>query len=161
MRGFTEWAAQLWTADGGAWVKELLRKSGTNRWDPHIDWHQADAPLSGDKIAELMRLWQRFRFDMLAWMQDFDVLVCPVNARASWPSEFDSDDWDGDLRAFSYTFSYNLTGWPGAVVRCGTGDDGMPIGVQIVSRPWREDVCLAVAKQLETALGGWQNPRLS
>jgi Asp-tRNA(Asn)/Glu-tRNA(Gln) amidotransferase A subunit family amidase len=33
-------------------------------------------------------------------------------------------------------------------------------GVQIVPQHWREDVGLAVAKQIEAALGGWQKPNL-
>jgi len=56
--------------------------------------------------------------------------------------------------------SYNLTGWPDAVVRGGTSPEGLPIGVQIVTRPWREDVALAVAQHLEGELGGWQRPPL-
>ena len=59
---------------------------------------------------------------------------------------------------FSYTETYNLTGWPGVVVRAGSSAEGLPIGVQIVARPWREDVALAVAKRIETALGGFLPP---
>ena len=44
------------------------------------------------------------------------------------------------------------------MVRAGTSPDGLPIGVQVVARPWREDVSLAVAQYLEGALGGWQRP---
>ncbi|MCH7786658.1 MAG: amidase, partial [Chloroflexi bacterium] len=61
---------------------------------------------------------------------------------------------------FTYSGAYNVTGWPGAVVRGGTSPEGLPIGVQVVARPWREDVALALAQQLETALGGWQRPPL-
>jgi amidase len=32
--------------------------------------------------------------------------------------------------------------------------------VQVVARPWRDDVALAVAQELEQALGGWQPPPL-
>jgi amidase len=32
---------------------------------------------------------------------------------------------------------------------------GLPIGVQIVARPWREDVALKVAQLLEETFGGW------
>jgi amidase len=39
----------------------------------------------------------------------------------------------------------NVTGWPGEVVRAGTTADGLPIGVQSVDHPGREDVALAVA----------------
>ena len=62
---------------------------------------------------------------------------------------------------FSYTMTYNLTGWPGAVVRAGATGGGLPIGVQIVAHPGREDVALAVAKFVETARGGYQRPALS
>ncbi|MBL8987675.1 MAG: amidase, partial [Gemmatimonadetes bacterium] len=61
---------------------------------------------------------------------------------------------------FSYTFTYNLTGWPGAVVRAGTSPEGLPIGVQLVARPGREDVALAVAGFVERARGGYQRPPL-
>ena len=57
---------------------------------------------------------------------------------------------------YSYTQTYRLTGWPSTVVRCGTSSEGMPIGLQVVAGPWREDVSLAVAKHLEAALGGWR-----
>jgi Asp-tRNA(Asn)/Glu-tRNA(Gln) amidotransferase A subunit family amidase len=52
------------------------------------------------------------------------------------------------------------SGWPGAVVRGGTSPEGLPIGVQVVARPWREDVALAVVRHLEATLGGWQPPEL-
>ena len=50
--------------------------------------------------------------------------------------------------AFSYTIAFNATGWPGAVVRCGTSAEGLPIGVQAVAHPWRDNVALAVAHNL-------------
>jgi amidase len=37
----------------------------------------------------------------------------------------------------------------------------MPIGVQVVARPWRDDVALAVAAAIERARGGWQPPPLA
>jgi amidase len=64
------------------------------------------------------------------------------------------------LPSFSYTMTHNLTGWPAAVVRGGTASSGLPIGVQIAARPWREDVALAVAACLEDELGPWQPPGL-
>ena len=91
---------------------------------------------------------------MLAFMQQYDAVLCPVSATTATRH----DDPDGP--DFTYTLAYNLTGWPGAVVRCGTSPEGLPIGVQIIARPWREDVALAVAHYLETNLGGWQPPPL-
>ena len=44
------------------------------------------------------------------------------------------------------------------VVRAGTSERGLPIGVQAVARPWQEHVALAVARHIEESFGGWQAP---
>jgi len=36
--------------------------------------------------------------------------------------------------------------------------EGLPIGVLVVARPWREDVALAAAAYLENVFGGWREP---
>lgn len=38
--------------------------------------------------------------------------------------------------------------------------EGLPIGVQIAAGPWQEHVALALARQLEETLGGWQAPAI-
>jgi amidase len=60
----------------------------------------------------------------------------------------------------TYSDLHNLTGWPAAVVRAGTSPEGLPIGVQVVAQPWREDVALAAARVIEAASGGWRPPAL-
>ena len=86
-------------------------------------------------------------------MGKYDVILCPACAH---PARFHGET----LGQYCYTQTYNLTGWPAAVVRSGTSPEGLPIGVQVVARPWREDVALAVAQHIETALGGWRPPSL-
>jgi amidase len=54
--------------------------------------------------------------------------------------------------------TWNLAGWPGAVVRAGTSPEGLPVGVQLVAPPWREDVALAAARVVESASGGYRPP---
>jgi amidase len=98
----------------------------------------------------------QIRSRMLTFMADYDLIICPVNAFPAMEHGKVSDRGDG----YSYTRIYNQTGGPGAVVRGGTSPDGLPIGVQIIARPWREDVALAAAYQLEEVLGGWQKPAL-
>ena len=142
--------------DGGKWISDLLKRSGTTRWDPHIDWFQQSTALPGEDFSEFLRTWQGFRADMTRYMSRYDVLLCPVN---SWPSLPSGFEYDKDtLPSFTYTAAFNFTGWPVAVVRCGTSHDGMPIGVQVVANSWREDICLAVAKHLESEMGGWKRP---
>ena len=98
----------VWGADGGESARLLLKQSGTEQWDPHIDHFWKSPALSGREISHLIGAWQRFREDMLAWINRFDVLICPVNARASWRSGFGEDEGEGWIKSFSYTCSLQL-----------------------------------------------------
>lgn len=145
---------QLLHADGGAKVRQLLESAGTSKMHPVIEWTQSEKALTTTEFANLLAEWNMFRSRMLTFMENYDVIISPTSASPAIPH--------GTITSstFSYTSHHNLTGWPGAVVRGGTSPEGLPIGVQVVARPWREDVALAVAQYLETALGGWQPPPL-
>ena len=91
---------------------------------------------------------------MHRYLENHDVILSPVNGKPAIPHGAT------DLPDYSYTMTYNLTGWPGAVVRGGTSPEGLPIGVQVVAAPAREDIALAVAAHLESELGGFEAPPL-
>lgn len=102
--------------------------------------------------------WDTFRSAMLTFMDNYDAILCPVNAS---PAMFHGTTFEAEKHhAFSYTTPYTLAGWPSVTVRGGASPEGLPIGVQVIARPWREDVALAVAQHIEMALGGWQPPLL-
>jgi amidase len=65
------------------------------------------------------------------------------------------------LDAWSYTEFFNLLGNPSVVVPVGSSTEGLPIGVQIVGRPWQEEQVLAVAGALEKECGAWRRPPIS
>ena len=111
-------------------------------------WGMAD--LTGDQVEELLGQWDAFRTAMLQFVRSRDLILCPVDAAPAH-----RNDEDGDLLKFNYTIPFSLTGWPCAVVRAGTSPDGLPIGVQIVSKPWQEHVVVAAARRIEEVLGGW------
>jgi amidase len=93
---------------------------------------------------------------MLGFLRDHDAIIAPAHAFAALPhGELTSPERSPGS---SYSQAYNLTGWPSVVVRAGASPEGLPIGVQVVARPWREDVALALARRVEDALGGWRPP---
>ena len=51
-------------------------------------------------------------------------------------------------------------GLPGVSLRAGSSANGLPVGVQVVAAPWREDRALALALRIETLMGGFQRPPL-
>lgn len=119
-----------------------------------------DAQL-GIEFYFLMWKLDLYRSRMLSWMQDFDALVCPVMGYPAQPHGFSQDEGFSHLGYVGYTHPYSLLGWPSLVVRAGTAENGMPIGIQIIARPWREDVALALGSAVELDLGGWTPPDLS
>ena len=140
--------------DGGAWKRRLLEQADTPIEQTTLRGLHTGKIATPEQTHNFIARWDQFRTDTLTFMDDYDLIISPASTH---PAIF-----HGTLTqhegVFSYTSPYNLTGWPGAVVRVGTSSEGLPIGVQIVGKPWREDVVLAVAKFLEGAFGGWKRP---
>jgi amidase len=109
--------------------------------------------LTPEEIERSIFEWDRLRRDFLAFMRRFDLILCPASGAPAGPGAA------GEIE-FIYTLPFSLTGYPCAVVRAGASPEGLPIGVQLVATPWRDDIALAAAQQIETALGGWQAPEL-
>ena len=65
------------------------------------------------------------------------------------------------VRIFLLGEAVNLIGNPGAVVPVSQSPEGLPIGVQIVGRPWEEELVLAVAAEVERECGAWRRPPIS
>ena len=148
-----------WIPDGGAWVRRLLRQAGTEEHHPLLDASvDEEQEISTAELTKRLQRIDEFRSQMLSFMENYDVIVCPGNALTAIPH---GTSRQRDVApAFIYTWLYNIVGWPGAVVRCGTSSEGLPIGVQVLARPWREDVAVAVAGYLESVMGGYQRPTI-
>jgi len=58
------------------------------------------------------------------------------------------------------TAVFNLAGVPVAQIPLGLNERGLPLGVQAAAGPGRDHVAVAVAIELERALGGWVPPPL-
>jgi amidase len=104
------------------------------------------------------------REKILVQMRKYPVLICATAAIPAF--RHGEREWKVDgktvkyLDAWSYCEWFNLLGFPAAVVPMGHSEEGLPIGVQIVGRPWEEEVVLAVAAKLEMEGGPWRPPPL-
>jgi amidase len=113
-------------------------------WRPN-----AETSLSAGELQKFRFRWGRFRRSIARFMADFDVLLLPAADRPA--AEV------GEKVPFTYTLAFSLTGQPAVVVPYGRDTDGLPIGVQIAARPWRDHQAVAAAHALETT-GGWWPP---
>jgi len=146
----------LYFWDGGAAIRRLLEAAGTT--ETTLGGFTTGTAATATQVEAQVHALDQWRIGMLRFFRDYDVILCPVAAVPALPH-----GQAGATEAFpgfSYTFTYNMTGWPAAVVRAGTAPGGLPIGVQIVAHPGREDVALAVAKLIEAGHGGYQRPTL-
>src|SRR5205823_6653517 len=106
--------------------------------------HRVRAPLSA---AALVGAWVErdlARADLLRWMETQRAIICPVASIPAFRHGERAWNIDGHdvtyLDAMSYTQWFNVLGNPAAVVPVGRSAEGLPIGVQIVGRPWEEEV---------------------
>ena len=152
------WAAWdgLIRADGFAWLQRLIAEAGTPGFGSYgtRDWVTRGAPLPADELTALIERADAIRGRLLDWLRGIDLIVCPAMPLPAIRHGESSAAWFGD----TYSDVHNLTGWPAAVVRGGTSPEGLPIGIQVVGPPWREDLVLAGARVIEDASGGWQRP---
>ncbi len=143
-------------ADGWAWLRRLIEAAGSAGMGSYDSrgWLTPSAPLPAAELTALLERVDASRSRLLHWFRDADLLVCPAMPQPAIRHGESTEAWFGD----TYSDVHNVTGWPAVVVRGGTAPGGLPIGVQLVANPWREDVALAGAAVVETASGGWQPP---
>jgi Asp-tRNA(Asn)/Glu-tRNA(Gln) amidotransferase A subunit family amidase len=130
-----------------------------------LDWSAGQPQLTGRTLLEAWIRRDVLRAQFFAQMERYPILLCPVAAipafrhgERAWQIEGKNVDY---LDAWSYTEFFNLLGNPAAVVPVGRSPEGLPIGAQIVGRPWEEEQVLAVAAALEKECGAWRIPRLA
>jgi Asp-tRNA(Asn)/Glu-tRNA(Gln) amidotransferase A subunit family amidase len=97
-------------------------------------------------------------------MEKFPVLICPVasvpafrHGERSWQIEGKSVKY---LDAWSYCEWFNLLGMPAASVPVSQSEENLPVGAQIIARPWQEELVLEIAGIIEQGFGTWRAPTL-
>ncbi|SEP75838.1 amidase [Solimonas aquatica] len=153
----------LTSGDGWAFYKRLADKWHTVNFSPQRKEAMGKAtPISSAAMVEAWEQHDLAKSRMLEWMKNYDVFICPTAGKPAQPIDQEGAGGGGGSSpggGWPYTGVFNSTGWPSVVVRCGSSADGkLPIGLQVVAAPWREDLCLAVAAFLEQQSGGWKRP---
>lgn len=82
------------------------------------------------------------------------VLLYPS---APWPASY---HYTAFLRPwnFNYFSIWNALKFPVTQVPLGLSSEGLPLGIQVVAAPYQDHLCIAVAKELEKAFGGYVPP---
>jgi Asp-tRNA(Asn)/Glu-tRNA(Gln) amidotransferase A subunit family amidase len=118
-----------------------------------------------ENVAAAVLERERLREELLQWMKTTPLILAPVGSTPAFAHGAGrvqvNDESISVFRSFSYAQTFSVFGLPSVVVPAGRSADGLPIGVQIIGRPFEERTVLAVATVIEKALGGWQDPKSS
>ena len=166
-----EEARRLWWdffGTAGGMILEPMLRGHETELSPILrefrEWTTAVPAHSGESLLAAWVGRDVVREKILVQMRKYPVLICPTAAipafrhgERQWQVEGKTVKY---LDAWSYCEWFNLLGFPAVVVPMGYSDEGLPIGVQIVGRPWEEEVVLAVAAKLEMERGRWKAPPL-
>lgn len=97
-------------------------------------------------------------------LDQYDILLCPVSATPAFthrPSgtaiEIDGRHVPYGLASGTYTMPFALTEHPAIVIPIGKTQTGLPIGMQIVGKRWREMELLAIAQEIDQVVGDFRN----
>jgi Asp-tRNA(Asn)/Glu-tRNA(Gln) amidotransferase A subunit family amidase len=124
----------------------------------------ARPPLAGpamtmEQFVKMCSARDEERARILEAMQDVPVLLSPVCAAPAF--RHGEGNWkpaSGYRDTMRHSQWLNLAGFPGVAIPMGKSDAGLPIGVQLIGRPYEDELVLLVAEQLESARGPWQAP---
>jgi aspartyl-tRNA(Asn)/glutamyl-tRNA(Gln) amidotransferase subunit A len=148
-------AAYLITmVEGAALHLERLR-TRLRDFDPDVgDRLVAGAMLPGAWVAQAQKFRRRFRAETLALFRDVDVLLAPATpcgAPRLGQKTFVLDGREIQVRPNLGLFTQPISfiGLPVVAAPMWPEGERLPIGVQIIAAPWREDHALRVARALE------------
>ena len=145
-------------ADGAESIDTYLREAGSTQVHPFLTAfveHLRPFRTNAEGLAARWGQWDEYRANLQKFFSQYDAIVCPIYPQAAL--RHGASTTGENFRGFSYTMAWNVAGAPAATVRCGD-DAGLPLNVQVVTRPWQDLTALKICEALEEEFGGWKPP---
>jgi amidase len=161
-------ALELWWFFFGSVIGNLLQPGIAGHKDEtspmlleYLSRAATPDPISLDRFMKACAERDLLRAEILRQMQDVPILLSPVSSNPAFHhGEGSYAPGTGYRDTMRFSQWLNLTGFPGASVPVSHSSEGLPIGVQIIGRPFEDELVLSVAEAIEAACGPWQPPPL-
>ncbi len=149
---------------GGMMLRELLAgREGEAHWTVTENLREAP-PVEGRAIIAAYAERERLRRLALEQMERFPVLLMPPCSIAAFEHRQRRFAVGGQsigmFAAMAPATMWNLLGFPALVLPCGMTDGGLPVGVQLVGRPFEDERVLRTGVELEEARGAFPLAKL-
>ena len=117
------------------------------------------------QVIDNLAARDHMRSALLRQMEEFQMILLPAcgvqawrHRERRWPA---GEKTIGLFEAMMPVTPFNLLGMPAVVIPYGQSEDGLPVGVQLVGRPYEEESILEIAVRLEQARGVFPAPPLA
>jgi aspartyl-tRNA(Asn)/glutamyl-tRNA(Gln) amidotransferase subunit A len=153
----------------GALTSAIIGAEGASIFEPLIRSGEIDqladkAQIAGLKEAleipardylKAMRMRRQISDRFMTEFRDVDLILAPTRTSVATPVRQALDVGSNRAVPKSRGFSglipaTNLTGWPAISLPCGLAN-GLPVAIQLVAKPWRENLLLAVGERFQQA----------
>jgi amidase len=109
---------------------------------------------NAERLAKAVIERESLRETLLLWMKTMPLVIAPVGSIPAFPHGAKRVEVRGEsisiFRAFSYSQTFNVFGLPACSVPVSRSAEGLPIGVQVIGRPWEEALVLDCARLIES-----------
>jgi Asp-tRNA(Asn)/Glu-tRNA(Gln) amidotransferase A subunit family amidase len=163
-------ALDLWWFFFGPVIADLFRQSTRGQeselspmFSGYLEATQSEPKVTLESFQKACVDRDLVRASLLRQLADVPILLSAVSTAPAFKHGA-GNYRPGDPHNYSETMRFsqwlNLAGFPGLSLPMGQSPEGLPINIQLIARPYEEELLLAVAAQLEQARGPWQSPPL-
>ena len=163
-------ALDLWWFFFGPVVADLFRRYAQgheSRLSPmfrhYLEAATPDSPITLESFQKACTDRDQVRAAILRQLRNTPILLSAVSTEPAFHHGAGNYS-PGQPHNYRDTMRFcqwlNLTGFPGISLPMGRSPEGLPINIQLIARPYEEELLLAVAAQLEHSRGPWQPPNL-
>ena len=136
------------TSDAAGYHRDRLADHPEKFGDDVRQRLQTGATYTSTEYVMARRQQSLMRHQFTRFFDDYDILLTPTTPVPAPPIE-GRDAIETARLLTRFTAPFNLTGLPALSLPCGFTSSGLPIGLQIISRPWAEAAVLRAAQAFE------------
>jgi Asp-tRNA(Asn)/Glu-tRNA(Gln) amidotransferase A subunit family amidase len=161
-------AIELWWYFFGPVAADLIRRGAIGQEElmspmlrEFIALATGETALTYDGFLNACGERDSLRAEILRQIEDVTLLLSPVSSGPAFrhgEGNWRSCERENYRDTMKHSQWLNLAGFPGAVVPMEISSGGLPIGVQVIGRPYEDELVLAVSEVIEGARGPWQPP---
>jgi aspartyl-tRNA(Asn)/glutamyl-tRNA(Gln) amidotransferase subunit A len=140
------------TSDGAAFHRERLNSNPGGFGADVLTRLQTGAAYSSTEYSLARQTQSILRRQFSQFFSEYDLLLTPATPIPA-PERGSADAVERARLLTRFTAPFNLTGLPAISLPCGFTEQGLPMGLQIVSPHWAEKRLLRAAWAFEQALG--------